>query len=108
MQAASFTSAPCTAPRRAETQASEVPDLSAYQASSLSANRALYYFVIGSMGVLSAFVAKSSVAEFLWTMSASADVLALAKVEVDLWSIPECKNVIIKWRSKPIIICRTR
>lgn len=81
-----------------------MPDLSAYQASSPSANRALSYFMIGSMGVLSASVAKSSVAEFLGTMSASADVLALAKVEVELGSIPEGKNAIIKWRGKPVFI----
>jgi ubiquinol-cytochrome c reductase iron-sulfur subunit len=56
------------------------------------------------MGVLSASVAKSSVAEFLGTMSASADVLALAKVEVELGSIPEGKNAIIKWRGKPVFI----
>lgn len=31
--------------------------------------------------------------EFLKNMSASADVLALAKVEVDLAAIPEGKNV---------------
>lgn len=31
--------------------------------------------------------------EFLKNMSASADVLAMAKVEVDLASIPEGKNV---------------
>jgi ubiquinol-cytochrome c reductase iron-sulfur subunit len=37
-------------------------------------------------------------------MSASADVLAMAKVEVDLNSIPEGKNVIIKWRGKPVFI----
>ncbi|KAI0304674.1 ubiquinol-cytochrome c reductase iron-sulfur subunit [Russula brevipes] len=90
-----------SAPRR---DAPEVPDLSAYQASSPAANRALSYFVIGSMGVLSASVAKSSVAEFLGTMSASADVLALAKVEVELASIPEGKNAIIKWRGKPVFI----
>jgi ubiquinol-cytochrome c reductase iron-sulfur subunit len=93
-----------SAPRRADSGASEVPDLSAYQASSPSANRALSYFMIGSMGVLSASVAKSSVAEFLGTMSASADVLALAKVEVELGSIPEGKNAIIKWRGKPVFI----
>ena len=93
-----------SAPRRADSDASEVPDLSAYQASSPSANRALSYFVVGSMGVLSASVAKSSVAEFLGTMSASADVLALAKVEVELGSIPEGKNAIIKWRGKPVFI----
>lgn len=32
-------------------------------------------------------------AEFLLNMSASADVLAMAKVEVDLNTIPEGKNV---------------
>jgi ubiquinol-cytochrome c reductase iron-sulfur subunit len=42
--------------------------------------------------------------EFLVNMSASADVLAMAKVEVDLNSIPEGKNVIIKWRGKPVFI----
>jgi ubiquinol-cytochrome c reductase iron-sulfur subunit len=42
--------------------------------------------------------------EFLKNMSASADVLAMAKVEVDLASIPEGKNVIIKWRGKPVFI----
>jgi ubiquinol-cytochrome c reductase iron-sulfur subunit len=60
--------------------------------------------MVGSLGVLSASVAKSSVAEFLGTMSASADVLALAKVEVELSSIPEGKNVVIKWRGKPVFI----
>lgn len=42
--------------------------------------------------------------DFLVNMSASADVLAQAKVEVDLASIPEGKNVIIKWRGKPVFI----
>ena len=42
--------------------------------------------------------------DFLVNMSASADVLAQAKVEVDLSTIPECKNVIIKWRGKPVFI----
>ena len=60
--------------------------------------------MVGSLGVLSASVAKSSVAEFLGTMAASADVLALAKVEIELASIPEGKNAIIKWRGKPVFI----
>jgi len=60
--------------------------------------------MVGSLGVLSASVAKSTVAEFLGTMAASADVLALAKVEVELSSIPEGKNAIIKWRGKPVFI----
>ncbi|KAI6247835.1 Cytochrome b-c1 complex subunit Rieske, mitochondrial [Erysiphe necator] len=50
-------------------------------------------------------VAKTSdFADFLVNMSASADVLAMAKVEVDLAAIPEGKNVLIKWRGKPVFI----
>jgi len=60
--------------------------------------------MVGSLGVISASAAKSSVSEFLQSMAASADVLALAKVEVDLTTIPEGKNVIIKWRGKPVFI----
>lgn len=37
--------------------------------------------------------AANTLAEFLVNMSASADVLAMAKVEVELDSIPEGKNV---------------
>ena len=37
-------------------------------------------------------------------MSASADVLAQAKVEIALADIPEGKNVIVKWRGKPVFI----
>lgn len=60
--------------------------------------------MVGSFGLLSASAAKSSITEFLGTMAASADVLALAKVEVELANIPEGKNVIIKWRGKPVFI----
>ncbi|EJD04403.1 ubiquinol-cytochrome c reductase iron-sulfur subunit [Fomitiporia mediterranea MF3/22] len=83
--------------------APQVPDFSHYQTNPRT-NAALSYFMIGGMGLLSASVAKSTVTEFLGTMSASADVLALAKVEVELASIPEGKNVIIKWRGKPVFI----
>ena len=83
---------------------SDVPDFSGYRASKAENNRALSYFMVGTMGVLSASLAKSTVTEFLQTMAASADVLALAKVEVELAKIPEGKNVIIKWRGKPVFI----
>jgi len=81
-----------------------VPDFSPYRASSDSANRALSYIMVGSMGVIGASAAKSTVTGFLESMAASADVLALAKAEVDLSSIPEGKNVIIKWRGKPVFV----
>lgn len=56
------------------------------------------------MGILAASAAKSTITDFLASMSASADVLALAKVEVDMNAIPEGKNVIVKWRGKPVFI----
>lgn len=87
----------------ARKDANQVPDYSAYRTNPES-NRALSYFMVGGLGVISASAAKSSVSEFLQSMAASADVLALAKVEVDLTTIPEGKNVIIKWRGKPVFI----
>jgi len=62
------------------------------------------YFLVGTMGALTAAGAKATIQDFLVNMSASADILAMAKVEVDLNSIPEGKNVIIKWRGKPVFI----
>ncbi|GLB36464.1 putative component of the ubiquinol-cytochrome c reductase complex (complex III or cytochrome b-c1 complex), which is a respiratory chain that generates an electrochemical potential coupled to ATP synthesis [Lyophyllum shimeji] len=88
----------------ARKDAPQVPDFSEYRAPDPETNRTLSYFMVGSLGVLSASAAKSTVTEFLQTMSASADVLALAKVEVDLAKIPMGKNVIIKWRGKPVFI----
>jgi ubiquinol-cytochrome c reductase iron-sulfur subunit len=76
---------------------SQVPDYSKYtKGTDQDANRAFSYFMVGSMGLVTAAGAKSTVTDFLQNMSASSDVLALAKVEVDLSAIPEGKNVIIK------------
>jgi hypothetical protein len=50
------------------------------------------------MGLLAASGAKSTVSDILSNMAASADVLALAKVEVEMSAIPEGKNLIVKWR----------
>jgi ubiquinol-cytochrome c reductase iron-sulfur subunit len=85
-------------------EANAVPDFEAYKSKNPDNSRALSYFMIGGLGILSASMAKASVTNFLSSMSASADVLALAKVEVGLGSIPEGKNVIIKWRGKPVFI----
>ncbi|MCJ1423661.1 hsp70 nucleotide exchange factor fes1 [Sticta canariensis] len=67
-------------------------------------NRTFQYFMVGGMGLLAAAGAKATVHDFLVNMSASADVLAQAKVEIDLSAIPLGKNVIIKWRGKPVFI----
>jgi len=81
-----------------------VPDFSHYRPKNDQTNRALSYFMIGSTGLLSASAAKSTITGFLSSMNASADVLDLAKVEVEMNAIPEGKNVIIKWRGKPVFI----
>lgn len=51
-----------------------------------------------------AYAAKTVVTEFISSMSASADVLAMAKIEIKLADIPEGKNVTFKWRGKPLFI----
>lgn len=68
------------------------------------ANRNLSYFMIGSFGLVTAVTARNTVQDFLTTMSASKDVLALAKVEVELANVPEGKNIVVKWRGKPVFV----
>ncbi|KXL50030.1 hypothetical protein M433DRAFT_154187 [Acidomyces richmondensis BFW] len=82
-----------------------IPSFKKYRSSgSEQRNQMFSYFMVGAFGGLSALGAKDTVQQFLVNMSASADVLAQAKVEVDLSTIPEGKNVIIKWRGKPVFI----
>ncbi|POS78379.1 cytochrome b-c1 complex subunit Rieske [Diaporthe helianthi] len=92
-------------PFRGSQSTTQVPDFSHYAAKNGSNKNLMYqYFMVGALGTITAAGAKSTIQEFLKNMSASADVLAMAKVEVDLASIPEGKNVIIKWRGKPVFI----
>lgn len=62
------------------------------------------YLMSAALGVGSAYGAKSVVTYFVSSMSATADVLALAKIEVKLGDIPEGKSVTFKWRGKPLFI----
>lgn len=93
---------PVTACRRYQTDAgtrsTDIPDYSHYLTKSPhNSSRTFQYFVVGAFGALTAVAGKATVTDFLATMSASADVLAMAKVEVDLSKIPEAKNLIIKY-----------
>lgn len=45
--------------------------------------------MVAGMGVAGAHAGKNMLVDFLSTMGASADVLAMAKIEVDLSAIPE-------------------
>lgn len=62
------------------------------------------YLMSAALGVGTAYGAKSVVTYFVSSMSASADVLALAKIEIKLSDIPEGKSVTFKWRGKPLFI----
>lgn len=83
-----------------------IPDFSKYKKTKTSgeASRSFAYMMIGTTGLVTAAGAQATVTDFLANMSASADVLALAKAEVDMSAIPEGKNVTIKWRGKPVFI----
>jgi len=93
----------------------QVPDFSDYRRTATLDNeidskgsapqrQGFSYLIVGSGAVAGAYAAKSVVSEFVSSMSASADVLALAKIEVKLGDIPEGKNVTFKWRGKPLFI----
>ena len=87
-------------------------DLAAYKRSGVGekqqggdeSRRAFTYVMGGGLATTGAYMAKNMVQDFLGTMSASADVLALATMEVDLATIPEGKNVTFKWRGKPVFV----
>lgn len=68
------------------------------------ARRAFSYVVTGATTVVSVYAAKTAVTQFVSSMSASADVLALSKIEIKLSDIPEGKNMTFKWRGKPLFV----
>lgn len=92
----------------------KVPDFSDYRRentkraatknTSADDRRSFTYLLVGSTAVASAYSAKAIVTQFVTSMSASADVLALAKIEIKLDEIPEGKSVTFKWRGKPLFI----
>ncbi|XP_073825513.1 Rieske iron-sulfur protein isoform X2 [Musca autumnalis] len=92
----------------------QAPDFSAYRRDSVKdvsrknttseERKAFSYMLVGAGAVGSAYAAKGLVTAFVSSMSASADVLAMAKIEIKLADIPEGKSVTFKWRGKPLFI----
>lgn len=62
------------------------------------------YLMTGAISVAAAYTAKATVTKFISSMAASADMRALAKVEIDIGDIPEGKSVTFTWRGKPLFI----
>lgn len=62
------------------------------------------YISTFGIGLATAYGAKAIVRDVVANLAPSADVLALATIEVNLGDIPVGKNVTLKWRSKPLFI----
>nr|AFM38203.1 Rieske Fe-S protein 1 [Anasa tristis] len=93
----------------------KVPDFSPYRRSAVQSptadsqsseesRKTFSYVIVGAGGVAGAYAAKTLVTQYITSMSASADVLAMAKIEVKLSDIPEGKSMTFKWRGKPLFI----
>ncbi|MCJ8733194.1 hypothetical protein PDJAM_G00220270 [Pangasius djambal] len=82
----------------------EVQDPKTSSQDSSEARRAFSYLITGSTAVVGVYAAKTAVTQFISSMSASADVLALSKIEIKLSDIPEGKNMTFKWRGKPLFV----
>ncbi|KAL6031237.1 hypothetical protein STEG23_015053 [Scotinomys teguina] len=61
------------------------------------------YLITATTTVGVAYAAKNVVTQFVSSMSASADVLAMSKIEIKLSDIPEGKNMAFKWRGNPLL-----
>ncbi len=66
--------------------------------------RAFTYLLLSTVRFAYASFARVAVVKFVSSMSASADVLALASAEFDLSDIPLGSTITVKWRGKPIFI----
>eukprot|EP00096_Caligus_rogercresseyi_P015249 TRINITY_DN76_c0_g1_i11.p1 TRINITY_DN76_c0_g1~~TRINITY_DN76_c0_g1_i11.p1 ORF type:complete len:246 (+),score=69.55 TRINITY_DN76_c0_g1_i11:72-809(+) len=93
----------------------QVPDFTFYRRSatkdptSVNKNNAasrktFNYIVSGSTAIMGVYAGKAIVNKFINSMNPAADVLALAKIEIKISDIPEGKNMIFKWRGKPVFV----
>ena len=93
----------------------EVPDFSYYRRNSTKdtsaksqdtyeGRAAFSYLMTGATGATGVYAATKTVNMFINSMSATADVLAMAKIEINLADIPEGKSMTFKWRGKPLFI----
>lgn len=66
--------------------------------------RAFTYLMLSGVRFAYASTARVLVVKFVSSMSASADVLALASAEFDIGEIDQGKTITVKWRGKPVFI----
>ena len=66
--------------------------------------RAFTYLLLSGVRFAYASTARVLVVKFVSSMSASADVLALASAEFDISAVGLGKTITVKWRGKPVFI----
>ncbi|XP_050454678.1 cytochrome b-c1 complex subunit Rieske, mitochondrial-like isoform X1 [Cataglyphis hispanica] len=82
----------------------EVKDPHAKSKESASSRKSVSYVIAAGSSVAAVYGAKTIVQDLVGVLSASADVLAMSKVEIKLDTIPEGKSVVFKWRGKPLFV----
>ena len=93
----------------------EVPDFSFYRRESTKdptvrseesreARRSFSYMMGAGAGVGGLYVAGSIVKDLVATMDAAANVLAVAKIEVNFNDVPEGKNMVFKFMERPLFV----
>jgi len=70
----------------------------------IETRQAFTYLINGAGIVTGAYVTKTLVTGAVMSLAASADVLALAKIEININDIPEGKSMTFKWRGKPVFV----
>jgi ubiquinol-cytochrome c reductase iron-sulfur subunit len=66
--------------------------------------RVYHYAMMGGVRILYASIGRLAVFKVVHMLSASADVLALAKIEVDISKVAVGRTLTVKWRGKPVFI----
>ncbi|XP_034949478.1 cytochrome b-c1 complex subunit Rieske, mitochondrial [Chelonus insularis] len=62
------------------------------------------YLLTAATGLTAVYGAKVIVTDLVSSMAASADVLAVSKIEIDITKIPTGQSVVFKWRGKPLFV----
>lgn len=68
--------------------------------------RTYNYMIMGGARLMGASLSRLLLIKFLAQMNPSADVLALANVEVDVSNLEVGKSMTVKWRGKPVFVRR--
>ncbi|XP_060590213.1 cytochrome b-c1 complex subunit Rieske, mitochondrial-like [Ruditapes philippinarum] len=67
-------------------------------------SRTFSYVMAGAGALGGIYMGKTIVERVVTSLATTKDVLALSKVEINLSEIPEGKNMVFKWRGKPLFV----